>query len=149
MENYSRPTVGLGIIIVNEEGNILVGKRKGSLAPKYSIPGGNLEIGESFEGGAIREVKEETNLDITEIKVIAVTNNLETYKEEGKHHISIVLLATKYSGELKNTEPQKIESWNWVDPKKLPEPHFDASHLGVQCYLKDSFYEGLSDIVSS
>ena len=138
MDNYSHPKVGLGVIIVNEEGNILVGKRKGGLAPKYSIPGGNLEIGESFEGGAIRE-----------IKVIAVTNNLETYKEEGKHHISIVLLATKYSGELKNMEPQKKESWDWVDPKKLPEPHFDASYLGVKCYLKGSFYEGLSDTVSN
>ena len=136
------PKVGLGIIIVNKDGNILIGKRKGSHAKKYSIPGGHLATGETFEQGAIREIKEETDLDILEPKVIAVTNNLETYKEEGKHYISVILLATKYSGELKNMEPEKCENWNWINPKKLPQPHFDASILGVKCYLNKNFYEG-------
>lgn len=137
------PRVGLGIIIVNKDGNILIGKRKGSHAQKYSIPGGHLDMGETFEQGAIREIKEETDLDILEPKVIAITNNLETYKEEGKHYISVVLLVTKYSGELKNMEPEKCEEWNWINPKELPQPHFDASTLGVKCYLNESFYEGL------
>lgn len=137
------PRVGLGIIIVNKDGNILIGKRKGSHAQKYSIPGGHLDLGETFEQGAIREIKEETDLNILEPKVIAITNNLETYKEEGKHYISVVLLVTKYSGELKNMEPGKCESWNWVNPKDLPQPHFDASSLSVKCYLKGSFYEGI------
>jgi hypothetical protein len=41
-------------------------------------------------------------------------------------------------------EPEKCESWIWVDPQNLPQPHFDASTLGVTCYLKGSFYEGIS-----
>ncbi len=139
----NHPKVGLGIIIVNKDGNILIGKRKGSHAQKYSIPGGHLDLGETFEQGAIREIKEETDLDILEPKVIAITNNLETFKEEGKHYISIILLVTKYSGELKNMEPEKCEGWNWVNPKELPHPHFDASTLGVKCYLNGSFYEGI------
>ena len=117
------PKVGLGVIIVNEDGDILIGKRKGSHAQKYSIPGGHLDLGETFEQGAIREIKEETNLDILNPKVIAVTNNLETYKNEGRHYISVVLVVTKYSGELKNTEPEKCEGWNWINPKDLPQPH--------------------------
>jgi ADP-ribose pyrophosphatase YjhB (NUDIX family) len=93
--------------------------------------------------GAIREIKEETDLDIKDPKVIAVTNNLETYREEGKHYISIVLVADAFSGELKLMEPNKCWGWEWVDPKNLPEPHFDASRIGVECYLKQSFYEGI------
>lgn len=139
-----KPKIGLGIIIVNKAGEILVGKRKGGLAQKYSIPGGGLEIGEIFESGAIREIKEETNLDIEKPRVIAVTNNLETYREEGEHYVSIVFLADKYTGELKLMEPNKCEGWLWVDPKNLPEPHFDASRFGVKCYLNKSFYEGAS-----
>ncbi len=142
MRNFDYPQVGLGIIIINKEGKILIGKRKSSHAQKYSIPGGHLDLGETFEQGAIREIKEETDLDILELKVIAITNNLETYKEEGKHYLSVVLLVTKYSGELKNMEPKKCEGWEWVNPKELPEPHFDASKLGVKCYLNGSFYEG-------
>jgi len=138
-----RPKVGLGIIIVNGNGEILIGKRKGSLAQKYSIPGGHLDLGETFEDGAIREIKEETNLNIKQLHVIAITNNLETYREEGKHYVSIVLLVDKYEGDLKLMEPDKCEAWLWVDPKNLPEPHFDASKLGIQCYLKHSFYEGI------
>ena len=138
-----RPKIGLGIIIVNADGKILIGKRKGSHAQKYSIPGGHLDMGETFEAGATREIKEETNLDIKNPEVIAVTNNLETYKEEGKHYISIVLLVKTYTGELTLMEPHKCEEWLWVDPKQLPEPHFDASRLGVECYLKHSFYEGI------
>ena len=143
MPDTNIPKVGLGVIILNKDGKILVGKRKGSHAQKYSIPGGHLELGETFEAGTIRELKEETDLTIEDPVVIAVTNNLETFREEGKHYISVVLLVTHYSGELKNREPEKCEGFSWVDPHELPEPHFDASRLAVECYLKKSVYEGM------
>ena len=136
-----KPGVGLGIIIVNHDGKILIGKRKGSHAPYYSIPGGHLELGETFEEGAIRETKEETDLDIIDPKVIAVTNNLETYRNEGLHFISIILLANDFSGDLRNMEPEKCDEWLWVNPKKLLMPHFDASQRGVICYLENKFYK--------
>lgn len=134
------PILGVGIIIVNKEGNILVGKRIGGHAQKYSIPGGHLELGETFEQAAIREVKEETDLDIFSPKVISISNNIETFKEEGVHYVSVILVAKEYSGELKNMELTKCGGWNWVNPKELPEPHFDASALGVKSYLEGSFY---------
>lgn len=140
-DQKNRPRVGLGIIIVNRDGKILIGKRQGSHAPYYSIPGGNLDLGETFEQGAIREVKEETDLDIKNPEVIAVTNNLETYSSEGLHYISIILLVKKFSGELKIMEPEKCAEWLWVDPKNLPTPHFDASQMGVACYLESVFYK--------
>ncbi len=140
-QQNNRPGVGLGIILENHEGKILVGKRKGSHSPYYSIPGGHLDPGETFEAGAVREIKEETDLDIRDPKVIAVTNNLETYRNEGLHHISIVLLAKGFSGDLKIMEPGKCEEWLWVDPKNLPMPHFDASQRGVACYLENIFYK--------
>lgn len=105
------------------------------------ILSGNLDLSETFEEGAIREVKEETNLDIRDPKVIAVTNNLETYHNEGLHYISIVLLVQDFSGELKNMEPEKCAEWLWVDPKNLPMPHFDASRMAIVCYLEKIFYK--------
>ena len=45
----SPPRVGVGVILLNPQGKILLGKRKGSHAPYWSIPGGHLEHGESFE----------------------------------------------------------------------------------------------------
>ncbi|MBY5991847.1 nucleotide triphosphate diphosphatase NUDT15 [Ferrimonas balearica] len=129
------PKVGIGIIIQRQDGKILIGKRRGSHAPYWSIPGGHLELGEGFEAAAIREIEEETGLRIRDPQVIAVTNNLRTFAEEGKHYVSVCLLAAFPGGEVINREPDKCEGWRWVDPTALPQPHFDASEQSVACFL--------------
>ena len=135
-----RPHIGIGVILVNPAGQVLIGKREGSHAPYFSIPGGYLEPGESFEAAAIREVKEETGLDIVNPSVLCVVNNLETYKEEGLHVISVCLLAREFSGTLAIMEPDKCSCWLWRDASNLPEPHFEASRIAISCYLEKKFY---------
>ena len=135
-----RPNVGIGIIIQNEHGEILVGKRKGSHSPYYSIPGGHLEMGETFEEGIKKEVMEETSLIIKNPVVLAVTNNLQTFAETGIHHVSVNLFTNDFEGTPKVMEPEKCESWFWVKPDELPQPHFEASALAVDCFLKKEFY---------
>ena len=135
-----RPHVGIGVLLVNPEGKVLIGKREGSHAPFWSIPGGYLEAGESFETAAIREVKEETGLDIANPTVLCVTNNLQTHKAEGLHVISVCLLTMAFSGNLAVMEPDKCSGWQWCDPINLPEPHFEASRQAIACYLEGKFY---------
>ena len=134
-----RPKVGIGVVIVNSGGKVLVGRRTGSHARYYSIPGGHLELGETFEEAAVKEVKEETGLEIIEPKVFCVSNNLRTYRVEKKHYVSICLLVTKFNGIPTNLEPKKCDGWDWVDPHNLPQPHFDASENAIRCYLEKSF----------
>lgn len=128
----SFPRVGVGVIIQNEEGKILVGKRRGSHAPYYSIPGGSMELGETFEAAAIREVKEETGLNIKDITFVNVTNNIKTYHESGVHFVSINFITNKFEGSPRVMEPEKCESWQWLFPEEIPEPHFEASKEGVK-----------------
>lgn len=135
-----RPNVGIGIIIQNAAGEILVGKRKGSHAPFFSIPGGHLEMGETFEEGATKEILEETGLVIENPVVIGITNNLRTFESTGIHHISVNLFTNNFEGIPKVMEPKKCEKWIWVNPKDLPQPHFDASEFAVECFLKKQFY---------
>ena len=135
-----RPHIGIGVILVNPAGQVLIGKREGSHAPYFSIPGGYLEAGEPFETAAIREVKEETGLEIVNPVVVGISNNLETYGAEGLHVISVCLLAKEFSGTLVIMEPNKCSGWQWCDPAKLPEPHFEASRKAVACYLEGKFY---------
>ena len=135
-----RPHIGIGVIILNPAGQVLIGKREGSHAPFWSIPGGYLEAGESFETAAIREVKEETGLAIVNPVVLCVVNNIETYKAEGLHVISVCLLAKEFSGNLAVMEPDKCSGWQWCDPSDLPQPHFEASRNAIACYLEGKFY---------
>ena len=149
----NRPHVGLGIIIENGAGEILVAKRAGSHARKYSIPGGGLELGETFEAGAVREVEEEHGITIIDPEVIAVTNNLETYWEtyretqgrRGIHVASVILVAKSFEGVPRIMEPDKCEEILWANPQQLPQPHFEASRLGVECYLSGDVYRGIAE----
>lgn len=136
---FANTRVGVGVII-EKDNKILIGKRKGSHAPYYSIPGGNLELGESFEEAAIREIQEETNLLISEPKVISVVNDLVTFEQEKKHYISIILYSNIFTGELINLEPDKCENLFWVNPNELPYPHFEASKQAINCFLNRKFY---------
>ena len=136
----SCPRIGIGVIILNPAGQVLIGKREGSHAPYWSIPGGYLEPGETFETAAIREVKEETGLDIVNPVVVGVSNNLETFGQEGLHVISVCLLAKEFSGTLTLMEPSKCSGWVWCDASNLPEPHFEASRKAIACYLEKKFY---------
>ena len=63
--------VGFGVMILNKEGKILLGKRHENpdkadsefrVSDVWTMPGGKLEYGESFEEGSIREVMEETGI---------------------------------------------------------------------------------------
>lgn len=144
-----KPRVGIGVIIENKSGEILIGKRIGKHAPYYSIPGGKLNLGEQFETAAVREISEETGLKINNPKVIAITNNLRTFKKERLHYISIILHVKKYSGKLSILEPKKCSKWLWCDPHKLLKPHFEASENAVNCYLNSIFYDHMSSSIST
>ncbi|CNH66856.1 ADP-ribose pyrophosphatase [Yersinia aldovae] len=132
--------VGVGVIIVNSQGDILLGKRCGQHAPYWSIPGGHLDAGESFEHAALREVFEETGLIINQVEVVGLCNNIATWREEGKHTVSVCMLTQHPGGQPELKEPEKCQQWLWCHPRDLPEPHFEASRHAIDLWLNQQFY---------
>ncbi|KAF1784345.1 NUDIX hydrolase, conserved site [Phytophthora cactorum] len=108
--------VGVGVLLMSKKHPdcVLIGQRKGSHGEgKFALPGGHLEMYESWEQCALREVKEETDLDLKEAKFATVTN--DPMENEGKHYITILMQAVVDDEQtVRNMEPNKCEGWSWV-----------------------------------
>lgn len=118
----NRPKVGIGVFVVNDRGEFLLGKRKSSHGVgMWCPPGGHLELGESFEQCATRETLEEANIEISDISFFGITNDVFA---DDKHYVTISLKAKYKSGELRVNEPDKFELWQWFRWDEFPEELF-------------------------
>lgn len=114
--------VGVATIILRD-GAILLGERIGSHgANTWATPGGHLELVESIEDCAKREVLEETGLIVDSIEKFTFTNDI--FEKEGKHYVTLFVVASSASGEPQVTEPDKCKQWKWCRLDDLPEPLF-------------------------
>jgi 8-oxo-dGTP diphosphatase len=135
------PQIGIGIIIENSEGRILLGKRKGSHGKGYyALPGGKPEYGEDLVPCAIREAKEETGLDIDIIRLVSITNDY--MPEYNKHFVTLGFLArTKGSNQQPQLlEPDKCEGWDWYMPDNLPKPMFPYTPKLLKNFRDNTIY---------
>lgn len=122
-QEVKRPKVGTGILILNDKIQILLQKRIGSHGVgTWCGAGGHLEWQESFLENAIRETKEEFDLDVEEVAVIGITNDI--FKEEQKHYLTVFMKATRWHGEPKIMEPDRCSEMGWFDLNNLPAPLF-------------------------
>ncbi len=101
--------VGIGVVVYHND-NVLLGKRKNSHGDgTWALPGGHLEHGETPGQCAIREIAEETALTITNVKRGPWASDV--FDEEGKHYITLFMLAPYQGGEVKRMLPA---SWRVV-----------------------------------
>jgi 8-oxo-dGTP diphosphatase len=86
-----RPYVGVGAVIV-QDGKVLLVKRKYEpLAGQWSLPGGAVEVGETLEACLVREMLEETGLEVRVGPVIEVFDRI-THDDEGRVLYHFVLV---------------------------------------------------------
>jgi len=131
--------VGIGVFVF-KDGKFLMRRRRNAHGDgTWSIPGGHLEFGETFEETAKREVLEETGLTITNVRFGAVTN--DHFEDEDKHYVTIWMLSDWERGEEQITEPDKFVAMEWRDFDTLPEPLF----LPWRQLLGSQFIDGMKD----
>ncbi|KAL4872815.1 hypothetical protein BDV12DRAFT_126639 [Aspergillus spectabilis] len=140
--------VGVAVFALNHENKFILGQRIGSHgANTWGLPGGHLELNETFETCAFRELEEETGLQITDIQFLTATNDVMT--QEGKHYVTIFVGARVKDGqdEPQILEPNKCKEWRWVGWEELRadwECQVEADKVGGETQGKKLFLPLLS-----
>jgi 8-oxo-dGTP diphosphatase len=86
-----RPIVGVGAVVIVDHKVVLIKRRYEPLAGQWSLPGGMLEVGETLEAGAAREIFEETGLVVDVGPVIEVFDRI-LVDAEGRIRYHFVLI---------------------------------------------------------
>ena len=121
-----RPVVGVGAVILDGD-KILLEKRKNMPSKgKWSVPGGLVELGEGVEKAVVREVKEETGLEVYEPRLIDVVDYV-SWDEKGAvvyHYVIVDYVVTVKAGRAKAASDADALKWvpfNEVDEYDLTE----------------------------
>ena len=136
---FKNPAPGV-VVVIEKDGYVLLGKRAGSFGNgKGGLPQGFIEFEEGFLAAAIREVKEETGLDVEILSIINVVSNLLSPR---LHTLAIVLLARVEAGEPCAGDDLEILEWfPFAGP--LPEMAFEADERIIERYQETKLYDGL------
>ena len=130
MQSINRPLTGVATLII-DDGKLLLGFRKKSPGKNsWQCPGGLLEAGESVFDCAIRETREETGLEISNLKYAPYTNNY--FEQDEFHSVTLYVTAGLAGGQLEKRELDRAKNWAWFEKDKIPEPLFLPLQLLMQ-----------------
>ena len=123
---------GVGVIVLNNENKVFVGKRKDNPVDRWQMPQGGVDIGESYLSAMKRELYEETS--IKSIEILKEINGFFEY-ELPKNLVGIIWkgkfrgqkqkwFITRFIGNENEinlqTENQEFIEWKWIIPDELP-----------------------------
>jgi 8-oxo-dGTP diphosphatase len=92
------PIVGVGAVIIDGDKVLLIRRGNPPLQGEWSLPGGALELGETLEQGIVREVKEETGLEVKPLSVVEVFDRIHREAERVRYHFVLVDFLCRVNG---------------------------------------------------
>lgn len=127
--------VGVGAFILNENNELLLQKRAVPAEKEHwCIPGGRLEMFETLEHAVVREVKEETDLNIKVIRLMGVCDHI--IQDENAHWVAMSYLCKIENGNPKIMEPDKASDMKWFALNGLPDKLTITTKKALEDYKK-------------
>lgn len=135
-----KPMIAAGAtIVVIKDNKILLNLR--SDTNTWGIPGGSLELGESLEETAKRELKEETNLDCDDFTLLNVFSGNDFYfkypNSDELYSVIALYLVKDFKGDLKITDS---ESFDLKFFKKIDLPNLKSRAKKITSWLIENGY---------
>lgn len=141
------PGVGIGVMIFNEEGKVLLILRNDNakkadsdmrLEGTWTFPSGKVKFGETINDAAVRKVKEEVNLDIKNPKIISISDDINSFA----HFVTFGLVVKDYKGKISLGNSEEHVDYKFFDINKLPKNLCMPSRNIVNNYKNNIIYKG-------
>ncbi|WP_102400312.1 NUDIX hydrolase [Haloimpatiens massiliensis] len=120
---------GVNVLIINKDNKVLL-QRRGTFPYKWGLVGGITELGEALEDTAIREVKEESGLDIKDLNLLGTTSGENCYIDfpngDKAYFLTVVYFTKNFSGTLKidDLETKELKFFSYEElPDNIPNSH--------------------------
>lgn len=127
---------GVGVVVARDDRILLGARASGAGASLWSLPGGRLEYGETFEECGKRELHEETGLIAgARPRPVCVSNDLDG--ANGIQSVTVGLEMRGASGSPHNREPDRFVRWDWWSVADLPRDLFEPSLKILYCLFSD------------
>jgi mutator protein MutT len=129
-----RPIVAVGAVILGAGRVLLVRRGQEPLKGEWSLPGGAVEVGETLEAALVREVREETSLDVVVGPVVEVLDSIR-HDADGRaqYHYVIVDYACRVragtpTAAVRGTDADDVQ---WVPVEELDRYRVTATAIAV------------------
>lgn len=142
MDRSERVTL-TNLCMIYKEDQLLLQNRLKKDWQGYAFPGGHVEEGESFVDSVVREVKEETGLDIENVRLCGIK---QFPTEDGLRYIVVLFKTDKFSGTLRSSQEGENK---WVKRQDLDKydlvvdfydmlEAFDNDQINEFIYLREA-----------
>lgn len=138
-DGYQTPKVDIRAVVFNEIGEILMVKEK--VDGRWSLPGGWADVGYSPAEVAVKEVREETGLDVKTLRVLGIFDKkTHPHPPEGWYVYKIFILCEKIGGEISKdtTETSDIQYFSFQNLPPLSEPRNVYNQIKLMFDYRDN-----------
>ena len=118
-EYPDRPIVGVGAVVIRDGHVLLVQRAQEPLSGKWTLPGGAVELGETLEEAVVRELREETGLEVRVLELIEAFERMARDDNDRLryHYVLLDYLCVPVSGEL--LAGSDVAAAAWVRPEEF------------------------------
>ena len=130
--HFVNPSPGVTVLVESEEGVLLCRRSDyAGFGGLWCLPGGHIDYNEDFLTAGLREVQEETGV---QVEITALLSVVSTFWEHGDSILAAVLLASPIGGEPRPDNHETTDA-GWFRPNSLPELAFEADAHIIERYF--------------
>lgn len=124
-----------GVILTDEKARILLSYRTDT--NDWGLPGGYMELGETVEQTAIRELQEELDIFVRHLELFNIFSGPEFYHEypngDMVYSVIVIFLASDYYGKI-NIGDEEIQAFKFFDLNSLPSKLTKTTKKIIEIY---------------